>query len=64
MLTQSVSYLSADDEDRYMIAQSDSRMAKDGKLLMILLELESEYDFPIVDSSEVLNIWMFLQIRY
>ena len=51
--TQSVKYLSADDEDRYMIAQSDSRMAKDGKLLDDSVRARIRGDFPVVDSSEL-----------
>ena len=51
--TQSVEYLSADDEDRYMIAQSDSRMDKGGKLLDSSVRARIRGDFPVVNSSEL-----------
>jgi DNA-directed RNA polymerase subunit beta len=51
--TQSVDYLSADDEDRYMIAQSDSRMDKAGKLLDSSVRARIRGDFPVVDTSEL-----------
>ena len=53
LATQSIEYLSADDEDRVMIAQSDSRMSKDGKLLDSSVRARIRGDFPIVDSSEI-----------
>jgi DNA-directed RNA polymerase subunit beta len=51
--TQSIKYLSADDEDRVMIAQSDSRMSKDGKLLDSSVRARIRGDFPIIDTSEI-----------
>ena len=51
--TQSVEYLSADDEDRYMIAQSDSRMDKGGKLLDSSVRARIRGDFPVVNPSEL-----------
>jgi len=51
--TESVEYLSADDEDRVMIAQSDSRMDKKGRLMDNILRARIKGDFPVVDSSEI-----------
>jgi DNA-directed RNA polymerase subunit beta len=51
--TESVEYLSADDEDRVMIAQSDSRMDKKGRLMDKILRARIKGDFPVVDSSEI-----------
>jgi DNA-directed RNA polymerase subunit beta len=51
--TESVEYLSADDEDRVMIAQSDSRMDKKGRLMDSILRARIKGDFPVVDSSEI-----------
>ena len=51
--TESVEYLSADDEDRVMIAQSDSRMDKKGRLLDNILRARIKGDFPVVDSSKI-----------
>ena len=50
--TQSVKYLSADDEDRYMIAQSDSRIAKDGKFSEAI---NSIVDSCLADSLEIIS---------
>ena len=51
--TESIKYLSADDEDRVMIAQSDSRMDKKGRLMDNILRARIKGDFPVVDSSEI-----------
>ena len=51
--TESIEYLSADDEDRVMIAQSDSRMDKKGRLMDNILRARIKGDFPVVDSSEI-----------
>ncbi len=51
--TESIKYLSADDEDRVMIAQSDSRMDKKGRLMDSILRARIKGDFPVVDSSEI-----------
>ena len=51
--TESIEYLSADDEDRVMIAQSDSRMDKKGRLMDKILRARIKGDFPVVDSSEI-----------
>jgi len=51
--TESVEYLSADDEDRVMIAQSDSRMDKKGRLMDNILRARIKGDFPVVDSSKI-----------
>ena len=51
--TESIEYLSADDEDRVMIAQSDSRMDKKGRLMDNILRARIKGDFPVVNSSEI-----------
>jgi DNA-directed RNA polymerase subunit beta len=51
--TKSIEYLSADDEDRVIIAQSDSRMDKKGRLMDKISRARIKGDFPVVDSSEI-----------
>ena len=46
--TQSINYLSADDEDRVMIAQSDEKLGKDDILINEHIRARIKGDFPIV----------------
>ena len=46
--TQSINYLSADDEDRVMIAQSDEKLGKDDILISEHIRARIKGDFPIV----------------
>ena len=46
--TQSINYLSADDEDRVMIAQSDEKLGKDDILVNEHIRARIKGDFPIV----------------
>jgi len=46
--TQSIDYLSADDEDRVMIAQSDEKLGKDDILISEHIRARIKGDFPIV----------------
>ena len=46
--TQSIDYLSADDEDRVMIAQSDEKLGKDDILINEHIRARIKGDFPIV----------------
>ena len=51
--TQSIDYLSADDEDRVMIAQSDEELGKDSKLTGDHIRARIKGDFPIVTPDQV-----------
>ena len=51
--TNSVQYLSADDEDRANIAQSGLASNKDNLILDPKVRVRSKGDFPIVDSEDV-----------
>ena len=46
--THSINYLSADDEDRVMIAQSDEKLGKDDILISEHIRARIKGDFPIV----------------
>ena len=52
-ITNSVQYLSADDEDRANIAQSGLASNKDNLILDPKVRVRSKGDFPIVDSEDV-----------
>ena len=52
-ITNSVQYLSADDEDRANIAQSGLASNKDNLILDPKVRVRSKGDFPIVDSENV-----------
>ena len=51
--TQSIDYLSADDEDRVMIAQSDEELGEDSKLTGEHIRARIKGDFPIVTPDQV-----------
>ena len=51
--THSIKYLSADDEDRVMIAQSDEELGKDGMLTSEHIRARIKGDFPIVTPDQV-----------
>ena len=53
MLTSSVQYLSADDEDRSNIAQSGLQADSKGIISESKIRVRSKGDFPIVDSDQV-----------
>ena len=53
MLTSSVQYLSADDEDRSNIAQSGLQVDSKGIISESKIRVRSKGDFPIVDSDQV-----------
>jgi DNA-directed RNA polymerase subunit beta len=53
MLTSSVEYLSADDEDRSNIAQSGLQADSKGIISESKIRVRSKGDFPIVDSDQV-----------
>jgi len=53
MLTSSVQYLSADDEDRSNIAQSGLQTDSKGIISESKIRVRSKGDFPIVDSDQV-----------
>ncbi len=53
MLTSSVEYLSADDEDRSNIAQSGLHADSKGIISESKIRVRSKGDFPIVDSDQV-----------
>jgi len=50
--TNKISYLSADDEDRYKIAQSNAKMSDNNELLDSNIRVRIHGDFPIVDLNE------------
>ncbi|MFC1550902.1 DNA-directed RNA polymerase subunit beta, partial [Candidatus Neomarinimicrobiota bacterium] len=50
--TNNISYLSADDEDRYKIAQSNAKMSDNNELLDSNIRVRIHGDFPIVDLNE------------
>ncbi len=51
--THSISYLSADDEDRVMIAQSDEKLGKKNELINSSIRARIKGDFPIVSPDKV-----------
>ncbi|MBT7194399.1 MAG: DNA-directed RNA polymerase subunit beta, partial [Candidatus Marinimicrobia bacterium] len=51
--THNISYLSADDEDRVMIAQSDEELGKDDILTSEHIRARIKGDFPIVTPDQV-----------
>ena len=51
--THSIEYLSADDEDRVMIAQSDEQLGQDDRLTSDNVRARIKGDFPIVSPSQV-----------
>ena len=51
--THSISYLSADDEDRVMIAQSDEKLGKNDQLISENVRARIKGDFPIVSPDQV-----------
>ena len=51
--THSIEYLSADDEDRVMIAQSDEQLGQDNRLTSDNVRARIKGDFPIVSPSQV-----------
>ncbi len=51
--THSISYLSADDEDRVMIAQSDEELGENDRLISDNVRARIKGDFPIVSPDQV-----------
>ena len=51
--THSISYLSADDEDRVMIAQSDEELGENDRLVSDNVRARIKGDFPIVSPDQV-----------
>ncbi|MFL3025406.1 MAG: DNA-directed RNA polymerase subunit beta [Candidatus Neomarinimicrobiota bacterium] len=51
--THSINYLSADDEDRVMIAQSDEKLGKDDRLVNENVRARIKGDFPIVSPDQI-----------
>ena len=51
--THSISYLSADDEDRVMIAQSDEKLSKNSQLTSNNIRARIKGDFPIVSPDKI-----------
>ena len=51
--THSIEYLSADDEDRVMIAQSDEELGQDDRLTSDNVRARIKGDFPIVSPTQV-----------
>ena len=51
--THSIEYLSADDEDRVMIAQSDEKLGSDDRLTSENVRARIKGDFPIVSPTQV-----------
>jgi len=51
--SRKVKYLSADDEDRVMIAQSNANMNKEGKLMDEFVRARIRGDFPVVHPTDV-----------
>ena len=51
--SKKVKYLSADDEDRVMIAQSNAAMDKNGRLTDDVVRARIRGDFPVVDPVDV-----------
>ncbi len=51
--SRKVKYLSADDEDRVMIAQSNAKMNKEGKLMDEFVRARIRGDFPVVHPTDV-----------
>ncbi len=53
IVTDTIEYLSADDEDRVLIAQSNTDLKKSGEIGEEKLRVRIRGDFPIVESNEV-----------
>lgn len=51
--TKKVNYLSADDEDRVMIAQSNANMDKNGRIKDDVVRARIRGDFPVIEPAEV-----------
>ena len=51
--TNKINYLSADDEDRVMIAQSDEKLGKNSQLISKSIRARIKGDFPIVSPDRV-----------
>jgi len=52
-VTEEISYLSADEEDRYIIAQSDEKNDKNGKLINETIRARARTDYPIVAPDKI-----------
>ncbi len=52
-LTNEVTYLSADEEDRYIIAQADEEINDKGELVKPLITARSRSDYPVVTPDKI-----------
>ncbi|MEW5924634.1 MAG: DNA-directed RNA polymerase subunit beta, partial [Candidatus Zixiibacteriota bacterium] len=52
-VTEDIGYLSADEEDRYIIAQSDEPMDKNGKLVNEIIRARARTDYPMVTPDKI-----------
>jgi len=52
-LTDEVVYLSADEEDRYIIAQADEKIDDKGRLVNQLIKARSRSDYPVVTPDKI-----------
>ncbi len=52
-LADDIVYLTADEEDRYTIAQADAAIGKDGRFVNELIQARNRSDYPIVTADKI-----------